>query len=106
MQRASAPAGDDDSRSQASVRRSKQEPTPAAETDWLGEDDAQSDQGRDWLQGEDQDENENEEVAEEEVKDEPRKPFVKREPFEVPTQGAFWLHDDRFDEAEQAAHEE
>lgn len=29
-----------------------------------------------------------------------------REPFEVPTQGAFWLHDDRFDEAEAAAYEE
>ena len=31
---------------------------------------------------------------------------VKREPFEVPMQGQFWGHDDRFDEAEAAAHEE
>lgn len=38
---------------------------------------------------------------------EPAKPErVKREPFEVPQAGAFWLHDDRFDEVEAAAHEE
>jgi hypothetical protein len=28
-----------------------------------------------------------------------------RQPFEVPTAGAFWLHDDRFDDADAAAHE-
>lgn len=29
-----------------------------------------------------------------------RKPvIVRREPFEVPMQGQFWLHDSRFDEA-------
>ena len=38
---------------------------------------------------------------------EPKALRIKREPFEVPMQGhSAWLHDDRFDEAEAAAHEE
>ncbi|GAX80485.1 hypothetical protein CEUSTIGMA_g7923.t1 [Chlamydomonas eustigma] len=53
---------------------------------------------------------EEEEVVDgEESKDEDTKPAEKskkKEPFEVPMQGAFWLHDDRFDEAEAAAMEE
>ncbi len=31
---------------------------------------------------------------------------VKKEAFDVPMQGPFYLHDDRFDEAEAQAHEE
>ena len=47
--------------------------------------------------------------GEEEAEEEAPVKHVKaktREPFEVPMQGNFWLHDDRFDEAEAAAHEE
>ena len=52
---------------------------------------------------------EEDEEGEEEAEEEAPVKHVKaktREPFEVPMQGNFWLHDDRFDEAEAAAHEE
>ncbi len=64
----------------------------------------------DWAQDADEDESEEEggreeeeastNLPEKEEEEEEEAPPKKREPFVVPTAGAFWLHDDRFDEEE------
>ena len=47
-----------------------------------------------------------EEEDDEEAETKTKSKTGRGEPFEVPMQGQFWGHDDRFDEAEAAAHEE
>ena len=62
-----------------------------------------------WGDAEIESEEENADVAGEGNEEQEIKTNVKTtrgEPFEVPMQGQFWGHDDRFDEAEAAAHEE
>ncbi|GFH15573.1 Btz domain-containing protein [Haematococcus lacustris] len=48
----------------------------------------------------------NEQEGEQEDAQQPAaQPPKPRQPYDVPTTGAFWLHDDRFSEAEAAAHQ-
>eukprot|EP00955_Chlamydomonas_euryale_P101365 365338-Chlamydomonas_euryale.AAC.44 len=81
-----------------------------ASAKWADKDEEDEDAAEDVVEGSSA-EGEDSQLAEKDGGEdaEEKKPAPKREkkePFEVPTQGAFWLHDDRFDETEAAAHDE
>lgn len=65
-----------------------------------GEEEGDEQAGRE-EQGSQQQVHGDDDVDEEET--EQRKPKPKPQPFDVPSSGAFWLHDDRFDPEEAAA---
>lgn len=71
-------------------------PLPALTLPWQEEG---SEGGEEEEGAEEEGEGEGEEEAAAEAEPERPPPRRKLQPFEVPTSGAFWLHDDRFDDS-------